>query len=64
MLEGLGRTQQDLLHALLLQPAGMSIDDLAQTLAITRTAVRQHLTAWSSVALPGPPGAARSSCTS
>jgi len=27
MLEGLGRTQQDLLHALLHQPAGMSIDD-------------------------------------
>ncbi|MBF8670282.1 MarR family transcriptional regulator [Pseudomonas putida] len=45
MLEGLGRTQQDLLHALLLQPAGMSIDDLAQALAITRTAVRQHLAA-------------------
>ena len=45
MLEGLGRTQQDLLHALLLQPAGMSIDDLAQALTITRTAVRQHLAA-------------------
>ncbi len=45
MLEGLGRTQQDLLHALLHQPAGMSIDDLAQGLAITRTAVRQHLAA-------------------
>lgn len=45
MLEGLGRTQQDLLHALLLQSAGMSIDDLAQALAITRTAVRQHLAA-------------------
>ena len=45
MLEGLGRTQQDLLHALLHQPAGMSIDDLAQALAITRTAVRQHLAA-------------------
>lgn len=45
MLEGLGRTQQDLLHALLRQPAGMSIDDLAQVLSITRTAVRQHLAA-------------------
>ncbi|MGE8063460.1 helix-turn-helix transcriptional regulator [Pseudomonas sp. NPDC089547] len=45
MLEGLGRTQQDLLHALLHRPAGMSIDDLAQALAITRTAVRQHLAA-------------------
>lgn len=45
MLEGLGRTQQDLLHALLRQPPGMSIDDLAQVLSITRTAVRQHLAA-------------------
>jgi predicted ArsR family transcriptional regulator len=43
MLEGLGRTQQDLLHALLHQPVGMSIDELAQALAVTRTAVRQHL---------------------
>lgn len=51
MLEGLGRTQQDLLHALLLQPAGMSIDDLAQALAITRTAVRQHLAALERVGL-------------
>ncbi|MFJ3486872.1 helix-turn-helix transcriptional regulator [Pseudomonas sp. NPDC090202] len=45
MLEGLGRTQQDLLNALLHQPAGMSIDDLALSLTITRTAVRQHLAA-------------------
>jgi predicted ArsR family transcriptional regulator len=45
MLEGLGRTQQDLLHALLHRPAGMSIDELAQALVITRTAVRQHLAA-------------------
>ena len=45
MLEGLGRTQQDLLHALLRQPTGMSIDDLAQALSVTRTAVRQHLAA-------------------
>ncbi len=45
MLEGLGRTQQDLLHALLHQPVGMSIDELAQALAVTRTAVRQHLAA-------------------
>ncbi|MND62082.1 MarR family protein [compost metagenome] len=43
MLEGMGRTQQDLLGALLYRAAGMSIDDLAQVLAITRTAVRQHL---------------------
>ncbi|MBF8730584.1 MULTISPECIES: helix-turn-helix transcriptional regulator [Pseudomonas] len=45
MLEGLGRTQQDLLNALLYQPDGMSIDELAQALTITRTAVRQHLAA-------------------
>jgi len=45
MLEGLGRTQQDLLHALLRHPTGMSIDDLAQALSVTRTAVRQHLAA-------------------
>jgi len=45
MLEGLGRTQQDLLSALLYQPAGMSIDDLSLHLAVTRTAVRQHLSA-------------------
>ncbi|GGU81712.1 transcriptional regulator [Pseudomonas laurentiana] len=43
MLQGLGRTQQDLLSALLYQPAGMSIDELAHALTITRTAVRQHL---------------------
>ncbi|UBM24126.1 MarR family transcriptional regulator [Pseudomonas sp. p1(2021b)] len=45
MLEGLGRTQQDLLNALLYQPGGMSIDELSQALAVTRTAVRQHLAA-------------------
>lgn len=45
MLEGLGRTQQDLLNALLYQPDGMSIDELSQALAVTRTAVRQHLAA-------------------
>ncbi|WP_166359511.1 helix-turn-helix transcriptional regulator [Pseudomonas akapageensis] len=45
MLQGMGRTQQDLLSALLYRAAGMSIDDLAEVLAITRTAVRQHLSA-------------------
>ncbi|MGH8432894.1 MAG: helix-turn-helix transcriptional regulator [Pseudomonas sp.] len=45
MLQGMGRTQQDLLCALLYQPAGMSIDDLASHLAVTRTAIRQHLAA-------------------
>lgn len=45
MLQGLGRTQQDLLTALLYQAGGMSIDELAEQLAVTRTAVRQHLAA-------------------
>ncbi len=45
MLEGLGRTQQDLLNALLHHAGGMSIDELADQLAVTRTAIRQHLAA-------------------
>lgn len=45
MLQGMGQTQQQLLRALLYQSAGMSIDDLAAVLAVTRTAVRQHLAA-------------------
>ena len=45
MLEGLGRTQQDLLNALLHHAHGMSIDELAEQLAVTRTAIRQHLAA-------------------
>lgn len=45
MLEGLGRTQQDLLNALLHHAGGMSIDELAEQLAVTRTAIRQHLAA-------------------
>lgn len=45
MLQGLGRTQQDLLTALLYRATGMSIDELAEQLAVTRTAVRQHLAA-------------------
>jgi predicted ArsR family transcriptional regulator len=45
MFEGLGRTQQDLLSALLYRAAGMSIEELASQLAVTRTAVRQHLAA-------------------
>ncbi|MBO3276322.1 helix-turn-helix transcriptional regulator [Pseudomonas schmalbachii] len=45
MFLGLGRTQQDLLSALLYRPDGMSIDELAEHLGVTRTAVRQHLAA-------------------
>jgi predicted ArsR family transcriptional regulator len=45
MFAGLGRTQQDLLNALLYHGSGMSIDELASHLAVTRTAIRQHLAA-------------------
>lgn len=45
MFQGMGRTQQDLLCLLLHQAAGMSIDELADRLEVTRNAVRQHLTA-------------------
>ncbi|MGH8463690.1 MAG: helix-turn-helix transcriptional regulator [Pseudomonas sp.] len=45
MFEGLGRTQQELLSALLHTAAGMSIEELARQLSVTRTAVRQHLAA-------------------
>lgn len=45
MFEGLGRTQQDLLNALLYHGTGMSIDELSSHLAVTRTAIRQHLAA-------------------
>lgn len=44
MLETLGKTQQNLLKALLANKTGLSIDALAGTLGITRTAVRQHVT--------------------
>ncbi|MBI2234761.1 MAG: HTH domain-containing protein [Micavibrio aeruginosavorus] len=44
MLEALGKTQQNLLKALLANKGGSSIDALAAHLAITRTAVRQHVT--------------------
>lgn len=43
MLPVRGETQQQLLNALKRQPRGMSVDDLARELTITRTAVRQHL---------------------
>ena len=43
VLELFGSRQQDLLKLLLLSKEGLSMDDLAASLAITRTAVRQHL---------------------
>ncbi len=45
MLETLGKTQQNLLKALLAEKGGLTIDALAAFLNITRTAVRQHITA-------------------
>lgn len=45
MLHSLGMTQEALLRSLLKQPDGMTIDELADVLGISRTAVRQHLTA-------------------
>lgn len=45
MLELLGKRQQELLRLLLKHKAGLSIDELATALGVTRPAVRQHLTA-------------------
>jgi predicted ArsR family transcriptional regulator len=44
-LETMGERQQQLLKLLQQQLAGMTVDQLAQGLAVTRTAVRQHLAA-------------------
>ncbi|MES2675748.1 MAG: HTH domain-containing protein [Pseudomonadota bacterium] len=45
MIEVLGFRQQELLRMLLKNKGGMTIDQLSQALKITRTAVRQHLSA-------------------
>lgn len=45
MLLGLGETQRSLLSTLLYSEHGMSIDEMAQDLKVTRTAIRQHLSA-------------------
>lgn len=45
MLDMLGSRQQDLLTLLLETKAGLTVDELAKGLAITRNAVRQHLAA-------------------
>ncbi len=42
-LSNIGRRQQLLLRALLHNPSGLSIDQLAQELSISRNAVNQHL---------------------
>ncbi|MEF9957362.1 MAG: MarR family transcriptional regulator [Acinetobacter sp.] len=45
MIETLGKTQQNLLHALQAHKSGLTMDTLADVLHITRTAVRQHIAA-------------------
>ena len=45
MLELLGRRQKDLLQLLLRHKDGLTVDELGAKLAVTRTAVRQHLAA-------------------
>ncbi len=45
MLDMLGSRQQDLLTLLLETKSGLTVDELARGLAITRNAVRQHLAA-------------------
>lgn len=45
MLETFGRTQQNLLHALHAHKSGMTLEELAEVLSVTRTAVRQHVSA-------------------
>lgn len=45
MLERFGRRQQELLRLMLQHRAGLSIDELASEAGVTRTAVRQHLSA-------------------
>ena len=44
-LDHLGATRQHLLRRLLTHPGGLSVDEIVRELAITTTAVRQHLTA-------------------
>jgi predicted ArsR family transcriptional regulator len=45
VLELLGERQRALLRQLLQRKAGMTVDELSRALEVTRTAVRQHLTA-------------------
>ena len=44
MLSALGIRQQNLLKALLTEKNGLTIDSISESLKITRTAVKQHLT--------------------
>src|SRR4051812_11436061 len=45
MLGSFGETQQALLKLLLKTKDGLTIDEIAEKLTVSRTAVRQHLTA-------------------
>lgn len=45
MIDTFGKTQQKLLKVLLSNPEGRTLDDLSTQLNVTRTAVRQHVTA-------------------
>jgi predicted ArsR family transcriptional regulator len=45
MLDVIGQRQQSLLHLLLETKEGLTIDQLAEALGITRTAVREHVAA-------------------
>lgn len=51
MLELLGRRQKDLLKLLLRHKSGLTIDELATQLHVTRNAIRQHLAALAKDAL-------------
>ena len=42
MLNGFGQRQQELLEMLLFNKSGLTIDDLASQLGISRNAVQQH----------------------
>ena len=54
MIEVLGQSQQALLRLLLKRKGGMTVDELATELAITRNAVRQHLAALGNDGLVAP----------
>ncbi len=60
VLEILGDRQKQLMQMLLKQKGGMSVDELAPGLRVTRNAVRQHLAALARDGLVGP-GATRPS---
>lgn len=54
MLEAFGERQRELLQLLLQHKAGLTLDELADSLGIARTAVRQHVMALERSGLVGP----------